>query len=317
MGRIEPLDLTGARTVPLSQRDSAYSVEHFVKVGELPNLIRFESGWPKILKGRELSDFLDRWVLAIRLEKACIAMFGAHVIKCGLGPLLCQLAQYRAVTFLATHGAGALHDIEIAVHGATSEDVDRNLADGSFGMARDTAEIYFSAVRRAQRDRMGLGEALARTLSDLDPPYAEYSFLCWAARHDLPVSVHAAIGADTLAEHADFPAAALGEATYRDFRVLASAVRDLHQGGVLLNCGSAVMMPEVFLKALAVARNVSGPVTDFTTVNFDMIQHYRPLQNVVRRPTLESGRGFSFTGHHELLLPLVAWVLLSRLEYAQ
>jgi len=312
---MKPLDLSKAKSISLSSRDSAYSVEHFARVAEIPDLSRLEAGWPKILKGKDLSDFLDRWVLAISLQKPTLAMFGAHVIKCGLGPLLCQLAEFKAVSCFTTHGAGALHDIEVAINGATSEDVDKNLEDGSFGMARDTAEIYFRAVKRAASEKIGLGTSLARTLHDMNPPHARFSFLCYAAQHQIPVTVHAAIGTDTLAEHSDFPAAAFGEATYRDFLNLAEFVRSLHQGGVVLNCGSAVVLPEVFLKALAAARNVGGPVTDFTTANFDMIQHYRPNQNVVRRPTLKSGRGYSFTGHHELLLPLVAWALLSRLEY--
>jgi len=316
MGRIDPLDLSGARSVPLSSRDSAYAVEHFVKTGTVPDLRALERGWPQILKGRELTEFLDRWEAAVRAGKPVLFMFGAHVIKCGLAPLLCQLADVGAVTVLSTHGAGALHDLEVAINGATSEDVDQNLADGSFGMARDTAELYFEAVRQARDTSSGLGESLAATLAARRPPHAAHSFLCYAGDHDLPVTVHAAIGADTLAEHPDFPAAALGEATYRDFRILARAVAGLHDGGMVINCGSAVMMPEVFLKALASARNVAGPVTDFTTANFDMIQHYRPLQNVVRRPTLQGGRGFTFTGHHELLLPLVSWVLLSRLGHA-
>jgi hypothetical protein len=307
--------LSGAKTIALSSRDSAYSVERFARTGEVPNLSRLEAGWPKILKGKDLSDFLDRWVLAVSVQKPTIAMFGAHVVKCGLGPLLCQLADYRALTCFVTHGAGALHDIEIALNGATSEDVDKNLADGSFGMARDAAELFFRAAHKAAAEKSGLGSALARTLYDTKPPHAKYSFLCYAAEKNLPVTVHVAIGADTLVEHPDFPAATIGEASYRDFLILASAVKGLHQGGVVLNCGSAVVLPEVFLKALASARNVAGPVSDFTTANFDMIQHYRPNQNVVRRPTLTGGKGYSFTGHHELLLPMVAWALLSRLEY--
>jgi hypothetical protein len=313
MGRMKPLDLSGAKTVALSSRDSAYGVEHFIKTDRLPDLSILEAAWPRILKGKELSEFLDLWAQAVG-SKTCVFMFGAHVIKCGLAPLLGQLAEAGAVSVLSTHGAGALHDVEVALNGATSEDVDANLADGSFGMARDTAELYFEAVDRAAKEKLGLGRALALTLWDRKPPYAEYSYLCYAAQHDLPVTVHAAIGTDTISEHADFPAAALGEATYRDFLNLAGMVPGLHQGGVVINCGSAVILPEVFLKVLASARNVAGPVTHFTTANFDMIQHYRPNQNVVRRPTLEGGRGFSFTGHHELLLPLVGWALLGRLR---
>ena len=298
----------------LSGRDSAYAVEHFAKTDSPPDLAAFAAAWPKILKGKELLEFVDAWAAAVRSQKTRLLMFGAHVIKCGLGPLLGQLADYGAVSILATHGAGALHDVEIAINGATSEDVDRNLADGSFGMARDTAELYFRAVHRAQAEESGLGSALARTLHEANPPYAEYSFLCYAARNNLTVTVHAVIGTDTLAQHPDYPAAEIGAAAYRDFLLLGGAARGLHGGGVAINCGSAVILPEVFLKALAAARNVAGPVTDFTTANFDMIQHYRPDQNVVRRPTLTGGRGFSFTGHHELLLPLVAWTLLGKLD---
>jgi hypothetical protein len=315
VGKLEPLDLSGARTVPLSERDSRFSVEHFVRTDSIPDAGSLRAAWPRILKGRELDEFLNLWAAASRTDRARIFMFGAHVVKCGLGPLVNQLADAGAVTHLATHGAGALHDIEIALNGATSEDVDRNLADGSFGMARDTARLYFEAVRRAHRDRQGLGEALGRTLADAEPPYASVSFLCHAAEGGVPVTVHATIGTDTLAQHADYPASELGLAAYHDFLRLGGAVRTLHQGGVAINCGSAVVLPEVFLKALSAARNVGGPVTHFTTADFDMQPHYRPLQNVVRRPTLTGGRGFSFTGHHELLLPLVGWSLLNQLGY--
>ena len=310
---VKPLNLAGAKTLPLSSRDSAYTVQQFCRTDRPPDVRDLEASWPRLLKGRELSEFLDLWAEAVRRQKPGLFLFGAHVVKCGLGPLLVRLADARAVTLLATHGAGALHDIEIALNGATSEDVDVSLRDGSFGMARDAAEIYFEAARRAESGGSGLGQALATTLAERRPPYAEFSFLCQAAKRDLPVTVHVAIGTDTLAEHADFPAAAMGVATYRDFLRLGGAVAGLHDGGVAVNCGSAVVLPEVFLKALASARNVAGPVTHFTTANFDMIQHYRPHQNVVRRPTLEGGRGFAFTGHHELLLPLVAWALLGRL----
>lgn len=314
---VKPLDLSGAKTVALSSRDSAYSVEQFSRTSPVPDVRDLEASWPRLLKGRELSEFLDLWAKAIQHGKPGLFLFGAHVVKCGLAPVLCRLTEARAITVLSTHGAGALHDIEVALNGATSEDVDASLRDGSFGMARDAAELYFTAALRAQKERLGLGAALSATLSERRPPYASYSFLCHAAAHEIPVTVHAAIGTDTLAEHADFPAAAIGEATYRDFLTLAGAAVLLHQGGVVVNCGSAVILPEVFLKALSSARNVSGPVTHFTTANFDMIQHYRPHQNVVRRPTLEGGRGFSFTGHHELLLPLVAWALLGRLDQAR
>lgn len=310
---VKPLDLSGAKPESLSSRDSQYSVEQFCRLTPVPDVSDLESSWPRLLKGRELTQFLDLWAAAVKAGKPVLFMFGAHVIKCGLGPLLTRLAEDRAVSVLSTHCAGALHDIEIALGGATSEDVDSSLADGRFGMTRDAAEVFFAAARRAQSEQLGLGESLAKTLAAMQPRYASFSFLCQAAALELPVTVHAAIGTDTLVEHADFPAAAVGESSYRDFLTLAGAVVPLHEGGVVVNCGSAVILPEVFLKALASARRVSGPVTHFTTANFDMIQHYRPGQNVVRRPTLTGGRGFSFTGHHELLLPLVAWALLGRL----
>jgi hypothetical protein len=314
VGRIEPLDLSKAHTVSLSGRDSAYAVENFVQVDPIPDLLPLAAAWPKILKGQELLDLIDLWVAAVRAQKTRLLMFGAHVIKCGLGPLLNQLVEHNAVSILATHGAGALHDVEIALNGATSEDVDRNLADGSFGMARDTAALYFRAVHRAQAETIGLGEALKQTLHEADPPFSAQSFLCYAARHDVPVTVHAVVGTDTLAQHPEYPAAEIGASAYRDFLLLGGALRQLHEGGLVLNCGSAVVLPEVFLKALSAARNVHGPVNNFTTANFDMIQHYRPDQNVVRRPTQSGGRGFRFTGHHELLLPLVAWTLLGTLK---
>ncbi|MGH8003687.1 MAG: hypothetical protein ACRECJ_03055, partial [Limisphaerales bacterium] len=272
---------------------------------------KFIEGLPSILKGEEWRKLIGFWTSAKRKRKARLVMTGAHVLKCGLSPLLIDLTEKGFISALALHGAGAIHDLEIAFFGQTSEEVVDTLETGTFGMVKETAELHAAAIYLAARRNIGLGEAFGAYIDKARAPYKKYSLLYNFYRLGLPATVHVAFGTDTVHQHPHFPAGETGEATWRDFKVLAAAVASLHNGGIVANFGSAVILPEVFLKALAVARNVAGPVKNFTAANFDMIQHYRPNQNVLFRPTLKSGQAFAFTGHHELMLPLLAASLKS------
>ncbi len=232
-------------------------------------------------------------------------------MKCGLSPVLIDMAQKGFISALALHGAGALHDLEIAFFGTTSEEVADTLEEGKLGMVKETAELYASAIYLAARRNIGLGEAFGTFIEKSKAPHKKYSLLYNFYRLKLPATVHLAFGTDTVHQHPNFPAGEAGEATWRDFKVLAAAVKSLHNGGIVANFGSAVILPEVFLKALTAARNVAGPVKNFNAANFDMIQHYRPNQNVLLRPTAKSGQSFAFTGHHEIMLPLLGASLRS------
>jgi hypothetical protein len=245
-----------------------------------------------------------------------ILLLGGHVIKVGLGPLVNAWLDRGIVTHVALNGAAAIHDFELAAYGGTSEDVESGLADGSFGMAEETGAEMNAAIAAAADAGHGMGEGLARALATRQElPGAGASILQTAFRRDVPVTVHPAIGAEIIHQHPSANGAALGETGQRDFRRLAGSLPDLDQGGVVLNVGSAVVMPEVFLKALTVARNTShGCPTHFTAADFDMQRHYRPRMNVVQRPTRAGGSGYLLTGHHELLLPLLVWGVLEQLD---
>lgn len=233
-------------------------------------------------------------------------MFGGHVVKSGCVPFLIDLARRGCVSCFASNGAAAIHDAELAAWGQTSEDVAAQLDDGSFGMASDTAEILNRAAKRAWKLQEGLGESIGELLEERKYPFREHSLAAGSLRLQIPYTVHVAIGTDIVHQHPDADGAAIGEASLRDFRIFAAVVSKLGDGGVVLNLGSAVIMPEVFLKALSLARNLGHPVRNFTTVNMDMTQHYRPTVNVVQRPVLSGGRGYSLTGHHEIMIPLLA-----------
>jgi hypothetical protein len=273
--------------------------------------------FPSVLKGKDWRRFVLLWLAAKKRGKTRLMLAGAHVLKCGLSPVLIDLAQKGFVSALALHGAGAIHDLEIAFFGQTSEEVAETLNTGRFGMVKETAELYASGIYLSARKNIGLGEAFGVLIRKSDARYKKHSLLYNFSRLGLPATVHLAIGTDTVHQHPNFPAGEAGEATWRDFKVLASVVSGLHKGGLVANLGSAVILPEVFLKALSVARNIKGKVGNFTAVNFDMIQHYRPVQNVLLRPTFQSGQAFAFTGHHEIMLPLLAASLKSYEQYGR
>jgi len=275
----------------------------------------FWQALPSVLAANDLRFVVDQMVRAVG-RRAVVAMLGGHVVKVGLGPLLIELMRRRVITAVAMNGSAAIHDFELAAYGGTSEDVAAGLEDGSFGMAEETGRDMNAAIAEGARAGRGLGEALAQELSrrrTLAAP--ETSILLACASLDVPVTVHAAIGADIIHQHPAADGAAIGATSYRDFLRLAELLPALDDGGVVLNLGSAVMMPEVFVKALSIARNLSGgKPTGFTACDCDMQRNYRPRVNVVERPTVAGGRGIQLTGHHEILIPLLAWGVLDQLD---
>ena len=313
--RRHPIDMSSVTTYPLQNRINKVSVRDFATLPEVEiDLSQFLESLPNILKGQEFLALIDDIVAAHRNKKPVIVMMGGHVIKCGLSPLLIDLAKRGVVTGFAFNGASSIHDFEIALIGETSEDVAASLQDGRFGMWDETGRLMNSAIQHAVDINIGMGEALGRHLIERDAPYNAYSLLASAGiQYDVPITVHVAIGTDIIHQHPSANGAAIGEASFTDFRLLTTLVTDLEGGGVVLNLGSAVILPEVFLKALTIARNLGHTVSRFTAANFDMTQQYRPVENVVKRPTEMGGKGYTFTGHHELMIPLLAQAVLSRL----
>ncbi len=270
---------------------------------------------PDLLAAADFRLVVDRWAEAVRDRRAVVVMCGGHVVKTGCSPFLVDAIDRGWITHLAFNGATAIHDFEIACFGETSEDVAENLADGSFGLVDETARWMAEAVGAAAAEGLGCGEALGRWLETRDPavPHADLSLLARAWRVGVPVTVHAALGAEITHQHPAFDGAALGAASHRDFRILAAGLVGLHAGGIVANFGSAVILPEVFVKALNVARHLGSPIRDFTAADFDMLRHYRPDVNVIGRPVLEGGRGVHLTGHHEIMIPLLYYALRARL----
>ena len=312
MSRYQKIDLNKVKTHSIRSRKSKAEIGDFAKpLSPGAGVADFLKSLPRCLKAEDLRSLAGLILKAKRKSKPIIFMLGAHPIKCGLSPILIDLMKDGLVTLLATNGAGAIHDLEVAFWGKTSEEVERGIDDGSFGMAKETAEIFNQISSFAGQDDLGLGEALGKRMLQLKAGFRKHSLLASAYRLNIPACVHLAFGTDIVHQHPGFDPAASGKATHTDFQIFAHQVSRLNNGGVVLHFGSAVILPEVVLKALSVARNVKGKVGNFTTANFDMIQHYRPNVNVVLRPTQRSGQGFSFTGHHEIMIPLLAWVLKS------
>ncbi len=305
-----PLLLDGVATYPLSRRKSKVSRRDFAR--PCPRGARigdFLRRLPRILAGETLRRLAGEIARARARRKPILWGVGAHVLKVGLSPILVDLMEKGFVTGLALNGAGIVHDFELAVAGRTSEDVEAGLGAGAFGMARETGEELNAAIVAGDRDGLGLGAAVGRYLAARRPRHLGVSLLAAAHRLGLPATVHVAVGTDIVHMHPSCDPAALGRATHLDFRLFAAQVARLGGGGVYLNVGSAVLLPEVFLKAVTLARNLGHPVRDFATANLDFLQSYRPSTNVVERPTRGVGRGYRLTGHHELLLPLLAAAL--------
>jgi hypothetical protein len=308
-----PLDFSALSTIPLADRGGKVRLEHMARPHRAgAPLSQWLEGLPHLLAADSLRAVVAAIVEARRGGKAILWGLGGHVVKCGLAPVLIDLMDRGFITGVAMNGATSIHDFEIALAGATSEDVEAVLPDGRFGSAEETGRLMNEAAAAAQAAGIGLGEALGAALDRLAPPqHAPYSLLLQAWRRAVPVTVHVAVGTDTPHTHPAASGAAIGAASHHDFRLFCSLVRRLDGGGVYLNVGSAVLLPEVFLKAVSVVRNLGYPLAGFTTANFDFIQHYRPRLNVVERPHARAGgAGYAITGHHEILVPLLAALLV-------
>jgi len=305
---LRPLSLQEVSTYPLASRTSKVTVTEFARpVEENSSLRDFLKKLPDILAVRSLRQLAAQLRRAKKLQKPIIWGIGGHVVKTGLAPVIIDLMERGYVTAIAANGSVLVHDAEIALVGSTSEDVDASLGAGAFGAAEETGQLLNDAARLGQREEIGLGEAMGRALLSLDPPHKAHSLLCATYNARVPFTAHVAIGTDIAHFHPGADGGALGQTTHTDFRLFAELVRRMDGGGVYLNIGSAVMLPEIFLKVVTLVRNLGHPLTDFTTANLDFIQSYRPLTNVVHRPTADgAGRGYSITGHHELLIPLLA-----------
>jgi hypothetical protein len=307
----EEFDLSGVRTYPLQSRKSKARVEDFGRPFEAGATFgTFVESLPNILAAADFKAIVRAMVDA-RRASGLVWGLGAHVIKTGLGPVLIDLMRRGFVSAIAASGATVVHDFEIALAGSTSEDVDESLGPGRFGMAEETGRLLNGAIADGVARGLGLGQAVGDFLKSRNPQFAQASVLAEAARLDIPVTVHVAIGTDVIHMHPNASGPALGEGSLRDFRYLVSNVARL-EGGVYLNCGSAVILPEVFLKAVALARNRGIALANLTTVSLDFIRSYRPETNVVNRPTAGTGRGYSIVGHHEIMIPLLAAALVDR-----
>ncbi len=310
-------DLSRVRTVPIGDRPNKVDGSLLATPpGAQRSFGAFLDSLPHVLAADHLRQVAAAIASAARARRGVVALVGGHVIKVGLGPLLAAWVRDGILTHVALNGAAAIHDFELAAFGGTSEEVERGLGDGTFGMAEETGAEMNRAVTAAHRAGWGFGEGLARDLAGRARlPGASASVLLACQAHGVPVTVHAAIGAEITHQHPAADGAALGETSHRDFRRLAGSLPDLHDGGVVLNLGSAVVLPEVFLKALTIARNLGdGKPSGFLAADFDMIRHYRPRMNVVERPTRAGGVGVQLTGHHEVMIPLLAWAVREALD---
>jgi hypothetical protein len=319
---IKPLDFEGISTYPLESRKSKVHSGMFGKpMDGAENVLGFITKLPHILAGESLRKLIRALLYARSSGKPIIWGLGGHVIKVGLGPVINDLMKAGFITGIAMNGSAAIHDFEVALRGTTSEEVEEQIGEGRFGMARETGEYMNGAINTAGDSGIGLGEGLGRFISNrgdkgIEFQHAAMSILAAAHARKIPVTVHVAIGTDIIHAHPQTSAKALGETTYHDFRLFCSLAKELDGGGVYLNVGSAVVLPEVFLKAVSVVRNLGNRLEEFTTANLDFIQHYRPTQNVLKRPTQTTGQSIALTGHHEIMIPLIAAALKGSIETA-
>ncbi len=311
--KFSPIELKGLQTYSLSDRKSKVSTDEFAAVWQPGGRFAdFLDSFPGILAGNDVREVIQAVAGAHKKNRTVLLGMGAHVIKVGLGPIVIDLLEKEIVSAVAVNGAAIIHEFELALNGRTSEDVAASLGDGSFGMAKETGEFVGRAVALAEKNELGLGEAAGRLINEDRLPHRNQSILAAAERLGCPATVHVAFGTDIVHMHPSFDPCAAGAATHRDFRLFASVVADLEEG-VYINLGSAVILPEVFLKATTLTRNLGFPLKSITTVNMDFNRHYRPLTNVVNRPTAGGGRGINLVGHHEIMLPLIAAGILEEL----
>ncbi len=310
--KFKPIDFDQINTYELASRPSKVTVNDFAEpITATDSLREFLKKLPNILAAGSLMQVAAQIRRARELEKPIVWGIGGHVVKTGLAPIIIDLINHGFVTAIASNGSVLVHDTEIALIGSTSEDVDASLIKGDFGAARETGEILNAAAKNGLKDKIGLGEAMGREVLNFNPPFANISLICQTYQKKVPFTSHLAIGADIGHFHKSSDGAALGASSHTDFKLFCSIIKEINGGGVYLNVGSAVILPEIFLKAVTVIKNMGFPFEDFTTANFDFIQSYRPNTNVVRRPTANNaGRGFSITGHHEITIPLLAAQIL-------
>jgi len=308
------ININKVKTYSVKARASKVKINDFAKPPvKKRSFVEFYRSLPKILKAQDLQAVVDAVVKARKLKKAVIFMAGAHVIKCGLNPVIIELIKKKIITCIALNGAGIIHDFEIAFQGKTSEDIAENLKSGKFGMGRETADFINNAIKIGVRRGLGLGYAVAGKINESKFPFKNLSILYQAYQNKVPVCVFMAIGTDIIHQHPSFDAALAGEGSLRDFHLLTENLPQLNNGGVVLNFGSAVILPEVFVKALNLGRNLGYKIKDFVAANFDMIYHYRPFQNVVSRPVMSGGKGYYIVGHHEIMLPLLAQAVIEKI----
>ena len=315
--RYPSVDLSRIKTYSIKKRKSKVRLQDFARPfnPHKGRFVDFIQSLPKILVAKEMTEFVDYIISSRQKEKPIIVLLGAHIIKVGLSPLIIDLLRERTITTVAMNSAAAIHDVESALWGKTSEDVAENLIDGSFGMSKETGNFINRTLSSASRESgIGYGEALGRELLRAKARYRKVSLLATCYTLQIPATVHTAIGTDIVHQQPTMDGAVTGEMSFRDFKILCHMVSALVDGGVVMNWGSAVIMPEVFLKALTVARNLGFKAKGFVTANFDMIQHYRPSMNVVFRPTMKSGKGYQFTGHHEIMIPLLAAMIKQKIH---
>ncbi len=300
------LDFSEVKTYSIRERQSKFDPSQMARVPDVAGpLSAFFDCLPQVLKSRDFLELAAQIVYAASNGKNVIWMMGAHLIKCGLSPLIIKLIEQKIIHCVAMNGAGAIHDFELSCFGHTSEDVAQGLKDGSFGMAKETGEWMNELINDGVRRGFGIGYSLGRGILDRRARFWEYSILGAAVAERIPLTVHVAVGTDIIHQHPSADGAMLGRGSFKDFQLFAGQLAGIDQGGVVVNFGSAVLLPEVFLKGLTVARNLGNPISNFVTANFDMIQHYRPRVNVLERPTQDGGKSYAFTGHHELMLPLL------------
>lgn len=312
--RYPAIDLSELRTVSIRERKSKVSVEDFASpLAAGAGVDELLTSLPDIFAGKWIRTIIERIARAHQQKRAVVLAMGAHVIKCGLSPILCDLMKRGVITSLAVNGAGAIHDSEIARFGQTSEDVVDGMRTGLFGMARETADFLNEGASTAQSAEMGFGEVLGKALAEHEAPHADVSLLATAYRCGVPMTVHVSVGSDIVHMHASADGNAIGAASMRDFRILTEAMTGLGQGGVLLNVGSAVVLPEVLLKAMTILVNLGRDLSGMTGVNLDFMQQYRSNQQVVSRIREIGGEGFALTGHHEIMIPLIAAGVVQRL----
>jgi hypothetical protein len=303
--RYEPISLDKIKCRSLRHRRSKVSIDKTGKPFNGGSFGKFLGSLPDILAAKDFREIVRAIIKARDKNRPVVLGMGAHPIKAGLSPIIIHLMMKNIVTAVAMNGACIVHDFELSLMGQTSEDVDAELCKGTFGMAGETGRGLNAAINRGVKEGHGLGKAVGEHILHSKAPYRELSILATAAKLDIPATVHVAVGTDIIHMHPEANGASIGEGSMRDFRLFASVVSDL-RGGVYINLGSAVIMPEVFLKAIAVTRNLGHDVKNFTTVNMDFIQHYRARENVLRRPVLSGGSSYAITGHHEIMFPLLA-----------